>query len=79
VVDTTGLAGRYDFDLEFAPDDSRGMITVPATSGAGAPSVAEPVASIYSSIQQLGLKLEARKVPLDAIVVDAAEKTPTGN
>ncbi len=79
VVDTTGIAGRYDFELEFSPDDSRGMIAVPATSGAGAPSVSEPVASIYSSIQQLGLKLEARKVAMDAIVFDAAEKTPTGN
>jgi uncharacterized protein (TIGR03435 family) len=79
VVDTTGLAGRYDFDLEFSPDDSRGMMTMPATTGGALPSVSEPVASIYSSIQQLGLKLEARKVPMDAIVVDAAEKTPTGN
>ena len=35
--------------------------------------------TIFSSIQQLGLKLEALKLPMDAIVVDHAEKIPTGN
>jgi uncharacterized protein (TIGR03435 family) len=43
------------------------------------PPAAEPGVSIYSSIQQLGLKLDAQRVPMDSIVIDQAEKIPTGN
>jgi uncharacterized protein (TIGR03435 family) len=35
--------------------------------------------SVFQSVQQLGLKLEARRAPIEAIVVDGAEKIPTGN
>jgi uncharacterized protein (TIGR03435 family) len=35
--------------------------------------------SIFQSVQQLGLKLDARKVPTDTIVVDSVEKEPTEN
>jgi uncharacterized protein (TIGR03435 family) len=79
VIDTTGLTGRYDFDLEYSRDDSNGMVTMPATPGGTAPPAPELGVSIYSSIQQLGLKLDAQKRPMDSIVVDRAEKTPTGN
>jgi uncharacterized protein (TIGR03435 family) len=79
VIDRTGLTGRYDFDLEYSGDDSTGMRTMPATIGATPPAAPEPGVSIFSSIQQLGLKLDAQKLPMDAIVVDYAEKIPTGN
>ena len=78
VIDTTGLTGRYDFDLEFSRDDSNGSF-MPVNSGGALPSASEPGASVFSSIQLVGLKLEPRKVPLDSIVVDRAEKIPTGN
>jgi uncharacterized protein (TIGR03435 family) len=78
VIDMTGLTGRYDFELEYSRDDSNGMAMAPAASG-GIPPAPELGVSIYSSIQQLGLKLEAQKLPMDAIVVDRAEKIPTGN
>jgi uncharacterized protein (TIGR03435 family) len=79
VIDRTGLTGRYDFDLEYSGDDSNGMRTMPAKIGATPPAAPEPGVSIFSSIQQLGLKLDAQKLPMDAIVVDHAEKIPTGN
>ena len=83
VVDRTGLAERYDFVLEY----SRDRVPGPRATGGfneppplPAPAVsAEPGISIYTSIQQLGLKLEAQKFPLEVIVIDHAEKAPTGN
>jgi len=35
--------------------------------------------SIFDSVQKLGLKLDARKMPVDIIVVDSAEKRPSEN
>ena len=79
VLDRTGLTGRYDFDLEYSPEDTHGMALMHATPGGTAVPAAELGVSIVSSIQQLGLKLEAQKPAMDAIVVDHAEKTPTEN
>jgi uncharacterized protein (TIGR03435 family) len=64
VVDQTGLTGRYDFDLEYLRDES---------------TASEFGVSLFTSLQRVGLRLEARKLPLDAIVVDSAEKTPVEN
>ena len=73
VVDKTGLSGRYDFDLEWAPDETQFGGGVPAAS-ADAPS-----APLFSAIQeQLGLKLVATRGPVDALVVDKAER-PSAN
>jgi uncharacterized protein (TIGR03435 family) len=73
VEDKTGLSGRYDFDLEWAPDETQFGGEVPAAS-AEAPS-----APLFSAIQQqLGLKLEATRGPVAALVVDKAER-PSAN
>jgi uncharacterized protein (TIGR03435 family) len=73
VVDKTGLSGRYDFDLEWAPDETQFGGEVPAAS-AEAPS-----APLFSAIQQqLGLRLEATRGPVAALVVDKAER-PSAN
>jgi uncharacterized protein (TIGR03435 family) len=67
VVNETGLQGVYDFTLEWAPDD---MKVGAETSGA----------SLFTALQeQLGLKLEARKGPVEVLVVDHVEKAPTAN
>ena len=82
VVDRTGLAERYDFVLEYSRDRAPGPR---ATGGFNeppplpAPANAELGVSIYTSIQQLGLKLESQKLPLEVIVVDHVERVPTGN
>jgi uncharacterized protein (TIGR03435 family) len=73
VVDKTGLSGRYDFDLEWAPDETQFGGEVPAAS-ADAPS-----SPLFSAIQQqLGLRLEATRGPVAALVVDKAER-PSAN
>jgi uncharacterized protein (TIGR03435 family) len=69
VVDMTGLGGSYEFKLEWTPHDP---------NGAAIDSVTGP--SIFTAVQeQLGLKLESRKGPLDVLVIDHAEKVPEEN
>ena len=69
VVDRTGLSGRYDFDLEFAPDETQ-------FGGAFSRSTDDPTRLDLSAAmqQQLGLRLEATKGPVDVLVVDHAER-----
>jgi uncharacterized protein (TIGR03435 family) len=85
VVDMTGIEGLYDFALEAAAEEMVGMkMTVIGSPGpaGGAPAPAPetaPTASIFTSIQQLGLKLDPRKAPIAYVVVDKADKVPTEN
>jgi uncharacterized protein (TIGR03435 family) len=77
VVDQTGLAGRYDFSLNWTPDDSQfggmGAKVPPPTDSADA------LPNLYTAIQeQLGLKLEATRAPADVMVIDHVEK-PSAN
>jgi uncharacterized protein (TIGR03435 family) len=74
VVNETGLKGVFDFTLEWSPDETQKMSPDEvAAAGSTGPS-------IYSALQeQLGLKLEGRKGPVDVLVVDHMEKVPTGN
>jgi uncharacterized protein (TIGR03435 family) len=70
VVDQTGLSGRFDFLLKWAPDDSQ-------FGGHPPPVSDEPSAlpNLFTAVQeQLGLKLEAVKSPVDVIVIDRAQK-----
>ena len=69
VVNETGLTGLFQFRLEWTPDDPR-----PAGPDAG------DAPSLYTAVQeQLGLRLEKRKGPIDVIVVDRADQVPEGN
>ena len=68
VIDGTGLEGVYDLKLEWTPDDGR------------KPNDGDTGPSIFTALQeQLGLKLEARKGPVEILVIDHAEKVPTAN
>jgi uncharacterized protein (TIGR03435 family) len=61
VVDQTGLSGNYTFKLEWTPEDKQ--------------SADAPGTSLLAALQeQLGLKLEAGKAPLELLVIDHAEK-----
>jgi uncharacterized protein (TIGR03435 family) len=86
MVDMTGLKGQYDFAFDVNPEDYRPMLIRSAiAAGATLPPQALQLldgtssASISDALQQIGLRLEARKAPLDVIVVDDAKKTPTEN
>ena len=68
VVDRTGLAGPYDFILDFTPDPRPSY----ATEDSGGPSFQQALQ------QQLGLKLEAQKAQVEFLVLDHVEH-PTGN
>jgi len=73
VVDKTGLTGKYDFDLDWAPDETQFGGEVPV---AGADAQAPP---FFTAIeQQIGLGLEATRGTVRAFVIDHAEP-PTAN
>ena len=71
VDDRTGLTGKFDFTLEFAPQ-APGSLT-PDAANESAPNLISAVP------QQLGLKLDPKKIPVDILIVDRADKIPTGN
>jgi uncharacterized protein (TIGR03435 family) len=73
VVDRTGLTGRYDFDLEWAPDETQFGGEVPV-----APADAQSPPFFTAIEQQLGLRLEATRGLIEALVVDGAEQ-PSAN
>jgi uncharacterized protein (TIGR03435 family) len=76
VIDKTGLVGRYDFTLNWTPDESNDPSFFPSITGQP-PDPSGP--SIFAALQeQLGLKLEAGKGPVKVIVIDHIEK-PSGN
>jgi uncharacterized protein (TIGR03435 family) len=73
VVDKTELGGKYDFDLEWTPDETqfggqiRGTPAQPARPG------------LFTAMQeQLGLRLEATRGPVEVLVIDRVER-PTAN
>jgi uncharacterized protein (TIGR03435 family) len=72
VIDKTGLTGKYDFKVQWVPDESQ------PNSGGDAPPPDATGPSIFAAIQELGLKLEAIKGPVEVLVIDHVEK-PTGN
>ncbi len=73
VVDKTGLTGRYDFDLDWAPDETQFGGEVPV-----APADAQAPPFFTAIEQQLGLRLEATRGNVQAFVIDRAE-APTAN
>jgi uncharacterized protein (TIGR03435 family) len=86
IVDMTDLNGSYDFTLDLTQEDYRVMlIHAGVAAGVTLPPEAlrlldgASLASLYDAMQKVGLKLDARKAPLDLLVIDEARKTPTEN
>ena len=71
VIDKTGLTGQYDFDLKWTPE--LGQFQFGPDDAGPPPDPAGP--SIFTAFQeQLGLKFESTKGPVDVLVIDHAEK-----
>ena len=70
--DNTGLTGRYDFKLEWAPDERQ-------PNGGGEPGDLNGP-SIFAAVQdQLGLKLEVKKFSVEMFIIDHVNKVPAPN
>jgi uncharacterized protein (TIGR03435 family) len=80
VVDKTGLTGAYDISLEWTEDTQAGGAPGGAPTSQPSAAALDPISpSIFTAIQeQLGLKLESGKGPVEVIMIDHAER-PSGN
>ncbi|MGD0221946.1 MAG: TIGR03435 family protein [Terriglobia bacterium] len=79
VLDRTGLKGNYDFTLKWTPDQSSaGMMQGPPGGGPPPDNAPPPDASgpsVFTAVQeQLGLKLESTKGPVDILIIDHVEQ-----
>jgi uncharacterized protein (TIGR03435 family) len=78
VMDQTGLKGNYDFTIQWTPDQSQAMPMGPGGGKPGTDNAPPPESSgpsIFTVIQeQLGLKLESQKGPVEFLVIDQVEK-----
>jgi len=92
VVDMTELKGFYQVSMDIPMEELMAMARkmgamVPGGGGGGGGAAGAPAeaasdpsgGSIFNTIQLLGLKLEARKAPIEQIVIDHVEKMPTEN
>jgi uncharacterized protein (TIGR03435 family) len=90
VIDMTELKGNYQVSLDLSMDV---LMNVARAAGVGIPALgargadpARPVeasdpssGAIFTSVQQLGLRLESRRAPVEFVVIDHVEKMPTEN
>jgi uncharacterized protein (TIGR03435 family) len=93
VLDMTELKGGYQVTLDLSLQDIMAVARAQgalggfggpggpgAGGGAAVPAASDPSGgAIFSAVQKLGLKLDARKASVETIVVDHLEKTPTEN
>ena len=77
VIDKTGLTGMYDFTLKYAPESAGapGILKLLGTGGFTPPGVDPDAPSLAAALQeQLGLKLEGARGPVEVIVIDKFER-----
>jgi uncharacterized protein (TIGR03435 family) len=77
IVDKSGLTGLYDIKLQWTPEMGQATNPFgPLPAGVEPPPASDPSGpSIFTAIQeQLGLKLESTKGPVEVIVIDSVEK-----
>jgi uncharacterized protein (TIGR03435 family) len=76
IIDQTGLTGRYNYAL-----DINAYVTEEIMKSAGPGGVPPDAPSIIAQAMQaqLGLRLDSKKAPVEMLIVDSIERTPTGN
>jgi len=95
IVDMTNIQGNYEASFDLSLDDMLAMVRnagveIPGSTprpSAGSevgnvPIAAEPSGgglSLTDAVRSMGLRLESRRAPVELLVVDHAEKQPTGN
>jgi uncharacterized protein (TIGR03435 family) len=85
VLDVTELKGTYDFEFKVTPEDTQTlMIRAAINAGVQLPPQAMRLLDnggnpLEGAAEQLGLKLDSRKMPVEIIVIDQIQKTPTDN
>ena len=71
VVDRTGLAGNWDFEMTYTPPPSQG----PPPPGASLPPADPDAPDLFTAVrEQLGLKFDAIKGPIEVVVIDGVEQ-----
>ena len=73
VVDTTGIAGRYDVRIVLAEGKKPGNPADADGSRAQLPTIVD------DALRPYGLELQSRTLPVDVIVIDEARREPTPN
>jgi uncharacterized protein (TIGR03435 family) len=86
VVDQSGLTGLYNIDMKMTDEDYNAMrIRSALSAGIQLPPQAMKLLelssgdSIHAGLAALGLRLEAKKAPMDVIVIDSADRNPVEN
>ncbi len=83
VLNRTGLTGLYNISLDVSPEDLAGFQRLKSArhelDESGANPADDQTNSAFSALKDLGLNLAARKLPVETLVVDHAEKIPTEN
>jgi uncharacterized protein (TIGR03435 family) len=76
VVDRTGLTGLYDFTLRWAFDPTQGAGPLAGRSLGSPVAASDPDApTLFTALQeQLGLKLDSQRAPMDVVVIDHIER-----
>jgi len=79
VIDKTGIMGEYGFKFIFNRVGLSGTLPAPPAAPAGGLEASDPRPSIFTAVQeQLGLRLDSAKGPIEVLVIDNASK-PTEN
>ena len=76
VIDKTGFTGLFDVRLDFLPDDSTPRLPPPPPDAASSDAMSPSILSALP--EQLGLRLESAKGPVEVIVIDHVER-PSAN
>jgi uncharacterized protein (TIGR03435 family) len=80
VMDSTGIAGRYDMTINFSPRAPIANAGGPAGDSAAVASEPDGTISLAEALNgQLGLKLQSRKVTAPVLVIDHVNEGPTNN